>query len=70
MMAEQTMGRMRRFNPPHPVRSCLGKARWSSEPSAQRAITRLRRENPDAISSTVRPYRCSHCKRWHVGHGG
>lgn len=53
------------------VKACLGKTRWNSEDAAQRTLTRLRRENPDAFDSTVRPYRCraSGKGHWHVGHG-
>lgn len=49
------------------IGECLGKTKWGTEDSAQRAITRLRRDYPDAFSSLVKPYRCSHCRRWHVG---
>jgi hypothetical protein len=49
--------------------ACLGKTKWRDEKAAQRAITRIRAANPHAIDSTVRPYRCSACKKWHVGHG-
>lgn len=53
------------------AKACVGKTRWGDEYTAQRAITRLRRENPHAIASTVRPYRCraSGKPHWHVGHG-
>lgn len=47
---------------------CGDKTRWGSEQSAQRAIARLRREYPDAFDSTVRPFRCTQCRRWHGGH--
>ena len=50
---------------------CQGKTRWSTEESAQWAITRLRRDYPEAFDSTVRPYRCSSRKKrghWHLGH--
>lgn len=63
------MGRNARWRPKHVVYSCLGKTRWASREAAQRAVTCLRRENPGAFDSTVRPYRCSNCKRWHLGHG-
>jgi len=49
---------------------CWSKTKWASERSAQRALTSLRKANPGAFDSLVRPYRCSACKRWHVGHGG
>lgn len=48
---------------------CWAKTKWGSEESAQRALTNLKRQNPEAFDSTVRPYRCSACKKWHVGHG-
>lgn len=53
------------------AKTCLGKTRWYGEEGAQRALTRLRRENPDAFDSTVRPYRCraNGKPHWHVGHG-
>lgn len=61
--------RMRRYAPmKDAIKGCLGKTKWSSEQSAQWAVTNLRRENPDAFTSTVRPYRCAKCKRWHLGH--
>lgn len=71
MMAEQKMRRMRLFAPGNAGRACPGKARWRSEESAQRAITSLRRQFPEAISSIVRPYRCRARGKphWHVGHG-
>ena len=61
----------RRRNTFNAASACVGKTRWATEKTAQAAITRLRRENPDAISSTVRPYRCSSGRKphWHVGHG-
>ena len=65
-MIVRNLRRERRFKD---VAACVGKTKWQTEYSAQRAITRLRRDNPAEISSTVRPYRCSRCKRWHVGHG-
>lgn len=62
------LGRMRW--PLAPVTTaCLGKARWGSEKTAQRALTRLKGENPGAFDSTVRPYRCPFCRAFHVGHG-
>lgn len=48
---------------------CGEKTRWGDEKHAQWAISRLRREHPDAFDSTVRPFRCSNCRRWHAGHG-
>lgn len=51
------------------AKACQGKTRWSGEQAAQRALANLRRENPHAFDSTVRPYRCLVCKRWHLGHG-
>jgi hypothetical protein len=69
--AGELMKRTRRFAPvPNPaVAFCLGKTRWQSEKGAQRTLTDLRRQNPGAFDSTVRPYRCPACKRWHLGHG-
>ena len=49
-------------------RACIGKTKWGSQEAAQHAITNLRREHPDVFATTVRPYRCGACKRWHLGH--
>lgn len=51
------------------AQACVGKTRWKRQESAQRAVSAIRQQNPGAIDSTVRPYRCSACKHWHVGHG-
>lgn len=48
---------------------CGDKTKWNSERAAQWSITRLRKANPGAFDSTVRPFRCSVCRKWHVGHG-
>lgn len=69
-MAAQKMRRMRLYAPSRDaVRACVGKTKWATQDAAQRAVSRIRSENPSEMSSTVRPYRCSTCKRWHVGHG-
>lgn len=48
--------------------SCAGKGRWKSEDGAQRALTLMRQDGRGSWDHSVRPYRCSHCKRWHLGH--
>lgn len=49
------------------VVSCVGKTKWRTERSAQQAVTSIKRDGGD-MDSTVRPYRCNFCRRWHVGH--
>ena len=49
--------------------SCLGKARWRTEKSAQRALAAMRADGRGEWDSTVRPYRCGRCRRFHLGHG-
>lgn len=44
------------------------KTRWGSEETARYALAGLREKYPGMFSSGVRPYRCPHCKRWHLGH--
>lgn len=69
-MAEQKMGRMRPQGPINdPVRGCLGKTKWTTEQAAQWSVSRIRAENPAEMSSGVRPYRCPHCRKFHIGHG-
>lgn len=66
----QKVGKMRRYAPLRDaVSACLGKTKWNTEQAAQWSATRIRRENPDEMGSTVRPYRCSACKKFHIGHG-
>lgn len=70
MMAAQRQGKFRWRTVIGGYQSeCGEKTRWTTEQSAQWAITRLRREFPDAFDSTVRPFRCSLCKKFHAGHG-
>lgn len=70
-MAVQKAGKMKRCAPRRDaVSACLGKTKWNTQEAAQRAVTRIKREAPEEMSSTVRPYRCSACKKWHLGHGG
>lgn len=69
-MATQRVGRMRRYAPlKDAVAACLGKTKWNTERAAQWSVTRIRADNPQEVSSTVRPYRCAVCKKFHVGHG-
>lgn len=71
-MAVQKVGKMRRYAPLRDaVNACVGKTKWSTEQAAQWSVTRIRLENPDEMSSTVRPYRCraSGKPHWHIGHG-
>lgn len=49
-------------------RACYSKTKWRTQEAAQHVITNLRREHPDVFATTVRPYRCGNCKRWHLGH--
>lgn len=68
-MAAQKVGRMRRYAPlKDAVNACLGKTKWNTEQAAQWSVTRIRADNPAEMASTVRPYRCAVCKRWHIGH--
>lgn len=63
--------KMRRFAPVAGdiVAFCQGKTKWRTEKAAQRTLSELKAANPGAFDSTVRPYRCPSCKRWHFGHG-
>lgn len=62
--------RMREWGPrSDPYSMCRGKTKWASEKNAQRALANLRAQNPGAFDSTVRPYRCPACHKWHLGHG-
>ncbi len=50
-----------------PLSGCVGKARYPSREVAQGALRKLRTVYPGSYQSTVRPYRCPVCRRWHLG---
>lgn len=53
-------------------RACKGKFYYASRAEAKLAIRGMRRggppENTGDGAANVKPYRCPHCDRWHVGH--
>lgn len=45
-----------------PRGQCLGKVRHASRGAAERAVR-------NAPRAGLAPYKCPHCRHWHIGHG-
>ncbi len=45
---------------------CTDKVRYRDEIAAMMAITNIGEHGRDTGKSPVRPYRCPHCKGWHL----
>lgn len=55
-----------------PNRTCYNKFKFSSKEKAEEVARKLSKRNkkhePKEIRRPVKPYKCTFCGKWHVGH--
>lgn len=48
----------------HKKRMCIGKSHWNSEQGACAFASNIKKQGGERMHA----YRCSNCKKWHIGH--